>query len=157
MKKIILLVILLLVVTVYGIKMGYLSFGKIKQYVPSPLSRASATKVVVESEESVITKVVESTLPSVVTVSISTTQTSPDIIQMNPFDPFTPFNTQPGKTQKIEQNIGSGFIVSSDGLIVTNKHVVADTSATYKVITTDNKTYPAVQIFRDPLNDLGFL
>ena len=48
-------------------------------------------------------------------------------------------------------------MVNKNGLIITNKHVVGDIEAEYKVITNDNKTYPAKNIARDPLNDLAVL
>ena len=57
----------------------------------------------------------------------------------------------------MDQNIGSGFIVSPDGLIITSKHVVSDTGATYKIITNDNKTYNVEKIYRDPSNDVAIL
>ena len=44
-----------------------------------------------------------------------------------------------------------------DGLIATNKHVVADTQATYKIVTKDDKTYDVQKIYRDPANDLAIL
>ena len=75
---------------------------------------------------------------------------------MDPFNFFN-FRTVPGQQQKIDQNIGSGFIVSSDGLIITNKHVVSDTEASYKVLTNDNKKYTVEKIYRDSLNDLAIL
>jgi serine protease Do len=40
---------------------------------------------------------------------------------------------------------------------VTNKHVVSDTAATYKVITKDNKEYDAKEINRDPNNDIAIV
>lgn len=52
---------------------------------------------------------------------------------------------------------GSGFVVSSDGLIITNKHVIADIKAEYSVITSDNKTYPAMVLTRDPIYDVAIL
>lgn len=52
---------------------------------------------------------------------------------------------------------GSGFITSSDGLVVTNKHVIADTKAEYSVITSDGKTYPAMILSRDPIYDVAIL
>ena len=52
---------------------------------------------------------------------------------------------------------GSGFVVSSDGLIITNKHVVFDTRAEYSVITSDNKAYPAMILTRDPIYDVAIL
>ncbi|MBI4023087.1 trypsin-like peptidase domain-containing protein [Candidatus Berkelbacteria bacterium] len=51
---------------------------------------------------------------------------------------------------------GTGFILTSDGLIVTNKHVVAD-EATYTVFTSDGRDFPATVLARDPLNDLAVL
>lgn len=52
---------------------------------------------------------------------------------------------------------GSGFITSSDGLIITNKHVVSDTKAEYSVITSDGTTYPAMILSRDPIYDVAIL
>ncbi len=52
---------------------------------------------------------------------------------------------------------GTGMIVTSDGLILTNRHVVADTSATYTVVMSDGKTYPAHVVSRDTVNDVAFV
>lgn len=50
---------------------------------------------------------------------------------------------------------GTGFIITNDGYIVTNKHVVSDTTAEYTVFTNDGKSFPAKVVARDPLNDLA--
>lgn len=102
-------------------------------------------------EESMITDIVEKTSPAVVTVSISKTERFSTI---NPFDPFSFFRTQ---EQQIEQDIGTGFIVDPNGLIITNKHVVSDLEASYRVITADDQTYEVQNIYRDPSNDLAIL
>lgn len=52
---------------------------------------------------------------------------------------------------------GSGFIVSPDGLILTNKHVVADAKAEYTVILSDGRKLPAQVLSRDPVNDVAIL
>ena len=102
------------------------------------------------TEESVVIAVAENVSPSVVTVSM---QTSPRrVLQFNPFSGFTS-RIQGGQPQ----DIGSGFIVSSDGLIVTNKHVVSDLNAKYKIITKDDKEYEVTKISRDPANDIAIL
>ncbi|GIW63242.1 MAG: hypothetical protein KatS3mg091_044 [Patescibacteria group bacterium] len=111
-------------------------------------------KRVVVTEESTIIDVVENSLPSVVTVSIKQNRGSQGYI-FDPFNPFSPFQEIPQDNEP--QNIGSGFIVSEDGLIITNKHVVSETNATYIVITNDNKEYEVKNIYRDPLNDLAIL
>ncbi|TSC53199.1 MAG: protease, partial [Microgenomates group bacterium LiPW_16] len=81
------------------------------------------------------------------------------IFEINPLDPFSIFKQVPPSAggEKVEQDIGTGFIILADGMIVTNKHVVADTSAKYRVITKDDKTYEVVKIYRDPVNDLAIL
>jgi len=61
-----------------------------------------------------------------------------------------------GQTYQAE-GAGSGFIITSDGLVITNKHVANDTSATYTVITKDEKTYDAKIQSVDPFNDIAVL
>jgi len=102
------------------------------------------------TEESVVIDVAEKVSPSVVTVSIQTPKRK--VLQFSPFGGFST-QIQGGEPQ----DIGSGFIVSSDGLIITNKHVVAEAGATYKVITKDNKEYKVSQISRDPANDVAII
>lgn len=111
----------------------------------------------VSIEESVIIDTVEKVSPSVVTIGITQSRSSGDVLEINPFDPFSPFRRVPGRTQEREADIGTGFIVGSDGLIVTNKHVVAATDAKYRVITKDDKSYDATNIYRDPVNDLAIV
>lgn len=102
------------------------------------------------TEESVVIDVAERMSPSVVTVSVQTPARR--ILQFNLFGGFSQ-SIEGGK----DQDIGTGFIVSSDGLIVTNKHVVSDTEAKYKVITKDGKEYEAKQVDRDPSNDIAII
>ncbi len=101
-------------------------------------------------EESDVIDVVKKVGPSVVTVSAPTPQRQ--VLQFSPFGGFSQ-----GVTGGMQQDIGSGFVVSSDGLIITNKHVVTDTSLSYKVSTSDGKTYDVKQISRDPSNDIAIL
>ena len=102
------------------------------------------------TEESVVIKVAEDVSPSVVTVSVQTPQRR--ILEFSPFGGFTQ-RIQDGEPQ----DIGTGFIVSADGLIVTNKHVVSATNASYKIVTKDNKEYEVKEISRDPSNDIAIL
>ncbi len=52
---------------------------------------------------------------------------------------------------------GTGYIVSKDGIIVTNKHVAGNAATKYSVITNDGKTYSAVVKSLDPLFDIAIL
>jgi len=112
-------------------------------------------RVRVKSEESVVIDTVKKVGPSVVTIveDLPAQPASPFS-----FGPFSIFGLEePTATDPEPRNIGSGFIVSADGLIVTNKHVVSDTSAKYQVLTSGGKSYNVERIYRDSLNDIAIL
>lgn len=92
------------------------------------------------NEESTIIDVVDNVSPSVVSVVVKTVN----------FDFFS------GPSLS-EEGIGTGFIVDENGLIVTNSHVVDDTSGEYSVVTKDGDTYEVKKIHRDPASDLAIL
>lgn len=107
--------------------------------------------------DKVVINVINKSLPSVVTIGIKATTRSQDQFAVDPLNPFQPFRRIPGQEKTIEQNIGSGFIISENGLIISNRHVVSVEDATYLVLTNDGKEYAVEQIYRDPLNDLAIL
>lgn len=55
------------------------------------------------------------------------------------------------------KSAGTGFIVQADGLIVTNKHVVSDSTTKYTVYTSDGKYYDAVIKATDPVFDIAIV
>lgn len=50
---------------------------------------------------------------------------------------------------------GTGFIITEDGYIITNRHVVNDPSAEYVVVLQDGEEAEATVISSDPFNDLA--
>lgn len=52
---------------------------------------------------------------------------------------------------------GSGFVVSTDGFIITNRHVVSDNEARYSVILNDGKSYDVEVVAKDPVLDIAVL
>lgn len=112
------------------------------------------------------TKAAESTVNAVVSIKSFVT---PKVNQMQNFmDPFEfffgpgfgnqqPRQKQPKTEQKPQQSgLGSGVIISQDGYIVTNNHVV-DGAEKLEVTLNDNKTYNAKIIGTDPKTDLALL
>jgi len=96
--------------------------------------------VTVTDDENVIINVVKQSTPSVVSIAISQVT----------------LKRGQGLVDEIS-NIGTGFIVDPNGIIITNQHVVSDTTAKYKVITNDGTEYEAVEILRDDGNDIAIL
>lgn len=113
------------------------------------------------AEQSSIISVVDVATPAV--ASIVVTKDVPIYRESygSPFDIFRdPFGSryreQTGtETRKVGG--GTGFFISADGLVVTNKHVVSDTTAEYTVILSDGTEYPATVLARDPNRDIAVL
>lgn len=109
-----------------------------------------------------IPEVVKEASPAVVSVIVSKLITILERDYFNPFGENSPFNIripiirEKGKELK-EIGGGTGFIVSSDGLIVTNKHVVLEEEAEYTVLTNDGQKYSAEVLDRDPIQDIAVL
>lgn len=74
----------------------------------------------------------------------------------SPFEFKIPQYRQKG-TEKKEFGWGTGFIVSKDGMILTNKHVVLDTKTEYTILTNDGKKFSAEVLARDPIQDLAII
>ena len=152
----ILAIIIVLVVAVGGGAIADRIFGfrpLDKLFPPKTSTIATPVNPSYTNEEQNVIDVVSKSSPSVVTVS--GTATSKPQIQFDPFGGGFNQGQSSGPAQATD--IGSGFIVSADGLVVTNKHVVSDTTLTYKVIDANNKEYAVTKISRDPNNDIAVL
>lgn len=63
----------------------------------------------------------------------------------------------PGKTEELDGEIGSGFVISPQGYIVTNKHVIEDKALTYSVIVGKGDKYEVEDILEEPDNDIAII
>jgi serine protease Do len=97
-----------------------------------------------------IADIAERALPSVVNISLTKTS---QVRQQSPF-PF--FFGPPEQGERREQGMGSGVIVSSDGTILTNNHVVSDATE-IKVTTYDKREFDATVVGTDPKSDLAVI
>lgn len=108
------------------------------------------------SQEAAIINSVKKSSPAVVSIII--TKDVPILEKYLEIGPFgeTPQYRQKG-TEKREVGGGTGFIVSREGLILTNKHVVLDDEAEYTVFTNDGKKFPAKVLAKDPYQDIAIM
>lgn len=123
-------------------------------------------------EESEIIGTVEKVSPSVVSIVISkdlplyrqgVRQFDFDSFFNDPFSFNIPFQQpdldEDGNVRKEKKQVGggSGFIVSEDGLIVTNRHVIQDDEAEYTIVISDGREFRADILAKDTINDFAVL
>lgn len=150
MKKLIILLIILGVL-LWGLGFFTRSLTSVPQFLQPSEKLKSEAPAELYPQEKIVIDVVKKVSPSVVTIAAESSMT-----QVDPFS-FFGFEFEPEESSEEPQNIGSGFLVTEDGLVVTNKHVVNEPGVTYTVITNDQKKYTVRQIYRDPLNDIALI
>lgn len=114
-------------------------------------------------QKSPTVQIVKKVSPAVVSIII--TKNLPKIRRyfVQPFDEFLGPYGQPvpqyrheGK-QKVKLGGGSGFFVSPEGIILTNRHVVASSDVDYTVLTADEQQFKATILARDPVHDVAII
>jgi serine protease Do len=123
------------------------------------------------TQESFVVDTVKKTNPAVVAIVISKEVPKYETYYQQQPDPFggifgdnnpfgnifnIPMQRQNG-TEKKDVGGGSGFFVTTNGLIVTNKHVVEDKTAEYTVFTNDGKKHTAKVVARDFVLDIALI
>ena len=73
-----------------------------------------------------------------------------------PGSPLERFNDMLGEGPRVERSLGSGFVISAGGLVVTNNHVI-DEADEVEVVFQDGRILPATVVGRDPATDLAVL
>lgn len=121
--------------------------------------------------EKEITGVVKKASPAVVSIVVSKYVPIIERYYSNPFEefelppelePFFKFEFQVPEYrtkgyEKQEVGGGTGFVVSPDGLILTNKHVVDDDKAEYTVYLNDGRKFKAKILLKHPVDDLALI
>ncbi len=126
---------------------------------------ANRREVATESQSQILTNAVARVAPAVVSVVISKNVPKLTVSYENPFgdDPFfqglgiqIPVYKQSGTTTQ-EVGAGTGFFISSNGYIITNKHVASDLQAQYTVLMSSGLQKSAKVIYQDSKYDIAIL
>lgn len=111
---------------------------------------AVITESVEDSRSNAITRAVEKASPAVVSITVTSTRN----YQSAQEDFFRFFFGEPPRENS---SMGSGFLISEDGLVVTNQHVVGRNPNEITITTTDGESYEAELIGSDELTDVALL
>jgi S1-C subfamily serine protease len=122
---------LLLLVGAVGFAGGLLG-SKVENNSPRVATSTAAKQQYISNEGELISSIAKDVGQSVVSVNTTTQVTTPDIFGF-------------GQTQS-QQAAGTGFIISSDGIIVTNRHVVPAGTTSVSVTLADGTSYDNVQV-----------
>lgn len=142
-------------VLLIGFLLGGITYYLLSKTASSYMPFAPRVPKQMEETSRAFSEIVKSVSPAVVNIS------STKVIkkQPTPFDEFFdflyPFPDGRGKKWK-EQSLGSGVIVSPDGYIVTNNHVVEQADE-IKVILIDKKSFKAKVVGADPKTDIAII
>lgn len=117
------------------------------------------------SREEVLPKIVDAASKAVVSVVVSKDVPQLERVMVNPFDDDPRFKGidvrvpvfQKKSVEHKKVGAGTGFFATPDGYIVTNKHVVADTEASYTALLSDGTQKPAKVFYRDPDHDIAII
>lgn len=114
-------------------------------------------------QKSPAVQAVKKVSPAVVSITISKDLPKIRKYHIQPFDeyfgPYGPPITQYRQegSQRVKLGGGSGFFVFSEGIILTNRHVVVSPDVDYTVTTSDEKEYQAEVLARDSVNDIAII
>lgn len=178
---VVVVILTIFISSIFGAVFGFMAGGISQKIFPNVLSQFlkkernnNNTDVIrqqIVEDDSAVIDVVDKSSPAVVSIVITKDVQNvqdffsnpfgfPDFFGqgINPFSPDSGSNSQEDSgMQKQTVGGGSGFLITSDGMIVTNRHVVSDTSADYAVLTSDGNEHPAKILAQDPVNDIAVI
>ncbi len=106
-------------------------------------------------EESATIAVVDSVAPAVVSIVVKKDR---DELEYERRYGFSPYYISSGQDdQLVEVGSGTGFFVSDDGLVLTNRHVVDEENAQFFIVTDEGEELEAELIDVDPFQDIAVL
>ncbi|MFH1509306.1 MAG: trypsin-like peptidase domain-containing protein [bacterium] len=158
-KKLVFLILIVAIVT--SLITTYVTINILVKNNNGEISRNQNNKAVTIDEDSGIISAVDKVKPAVVSIVVTKDleKIYNNLGEGGIFDNLFPYTFELPENERGQTEIGggSGFIVSEDGLIITNRHVVSDGEADYTVVTSDGEEYPAEIIAKDTITDLAVI
>lgn len=144
---------------VFTSQVGSFSWLRASQTSMSPEAVESRIVELIEDESASIA-VVERVTPAVVSIVVKKErgklEQEASFFFQDRYYPFEPLD-EASSAELIEISSGTGFFVTEDGYLLTNRHVVDEEGVTFFVVTNDGDELPAELVDIDPLQDIAVL
>jgi len=136
-----------LIMLYIGLSRGLLDSGRVQSI--------SVSEEIASDRESAITKAVEEVSPAVVGINVVKVKKE-KVRTLFDNDPFFANFFPPQYQNRVVPSMGSGFIYTPDGFIITNDHVIKDAQQII-ITTTEGKQYEAKIVGADERSDVAVL
>lgn len=128
----------------FSFVLGFLGGWTAIRFIGAPEAKQQLTEnrqEIVVQEGELISDIADKVSPSVVSIAVQSTSN----------DSFYRMPTT-------QESAGTGIILSSDGLVLTNRHVVPKDTTNLSIVLSDGTEYTNIEIIgRDPFNDIAYL
>ncbi|HEY9850871.1 MAG TPA: HhoA/HhoB/HtrA family serine endopeptidase [Leptolyngbyaceae cyanobacterium] len=132
------------------------SLSAVAQASVKPVSQTVQASLPISADSNFVSNVVEQVGPAVVRINASRTVTNsvPEVFNDPFFGQFFGGGISRMPRERVERGTGSGFIINSNGDILTNAHVV-DGADRVTVTLRDGRTFQGKVMGRDPVTDVA--
>lgn len=147
-----------------GITGGFLG-ARLSNNTLKNLTGGIVNQLPITNQQEAVVDVASKSSESVVSIVVSQHISDLQNLRYDPFlkyfgtpsDNTTNDNSSTSGNDLQEVAAGTGFIISADGMIITNRHVVSEDNAEYTVVLNSGKKYTAKVLAKDTLLDIAFI
>ncbi len=145
--------LLFLFVLIGGVLLGKMYFGS-GPTGNNITAKQESNQNITDDRQNAITRVVGKVSSAIVGINVEEVQEVQNPFFDDPF--FRQFFGESAPRQQVVRGLGSGFIISEDGYILTNDHVAGNATKISVTLTT-GETVNAKLIGKDPISDVALL